>query len=83
MGSVAKEGLPYNIQSMIVSITKRWLSIDAADLEHAHHDFEGTLGGKGGQTANFQDDCPVPGTGEYECNGPRYVGLTCFEDMLV
>ncbi|MGD9063324.1 MAG: pyruvate carboxyltransferase, partial [Desulfobacterales bacterium] len=33
--------------------------------------------------ANFLDDCPVPGTGEYYYEDPRYVGLTCFEDMLV
>ncbi|MGD9362705.1 MAG: pyruvate carboxyltransferase, partial [Desulfobacterales bacterium] len=45
--------------------------------------FEGTLGGMGGQPANFLDDCPVPGTGEYYYEDPRYVGLTCFEDMLV
>ncbi len=45
--------------------------------------FEATLGGLGGQPANFLDDCPVPGTGEYYYNDPRYVGLTCLEDMLV
>jgi hydroxymethylglutaryl-CoA lyase len=37
----------------------------------------------GGQPANFLDDCPVPGTGEYYYEDPRYVGLTCLEDMLV
>lgn len=116
-----------------VEFTKRWLSIGAADIEHADHDgsasapqvyryfsmildeipdtrlhiahfhetkrvasasvlaalqagithFEATLGGLGGQPANFLDDCPVPGTGEYYYNDPRYVGLTCLEDMLV
>jgi hydroxymethylglutaryl-CoA lyase len=45
--------------------------------------FEATLGGLGGQPANFLDDCPVPGTGEYYYEDPRYVGLTCLEDMLV
>jgi len=45
--------------------------------------FEATLGGMGGQPANFLDDCPVPGTGEYYYNDPRYVGLSCLEDMLV
>jgi hydroxymethylglutaryl-CoA lyase len=45
--------------------------------------FEATLGGMGGQPANFLDDCPVPGTGEYYYEDPRYVGLTCLEDMLV
>jgi hydroxymethylglutaryl-CoA lyase len=45
--------------------------------------FEATLGGLGGQPANFLDDCPVPGTGEYYYNDPRYVGLVCIEDLLV
>jgi hydroxymethylglutaryl-CoA lyase len=45
--------------------------------------FEGTLGGLGGQPANFLDDCPVPGTGDYYYKDPRYVGLVCLEDLLV
>jgi len=45
--------------------------------------FEATLGGMGGQPANFLDDCPVPGTGEYYYRDPRYVGLICLEDLLV
>jgi len=45
--------------------------------------FEATLGGMGGQPANFMDDCPVPGTGDYYYEDPRFVGLTCLEDLLV
>jgi hydroxymethylglutaryl-CoA lyase len=45
--------------------------------------FEATIGGLGGQPANFLDDCPVPGTGEYYYDDPRYVGLICHEDLLV
>ncbi len=45
--------------------------------------FEGTLGGLGGQPANFLGDTPVRGTGEYYYDDPRYVGLICFEDLLV
>ncbi len=45
--------------------------------------FEATLGGTGGQPANFLDDCPVPGTGDYYYEDPRYVGLVCLEDLLV
>jgi len=45
--------------------------------------FEGTLGGMGGQPANFLDDCPVRGTGEYYYRDPRYVGLVTMEDLLV
>jgi hydroxymethylglutaryl-CoA lyase len=45
--------------------------------------FEATLGGLGGQPANFLDDTPVKGTGDYYYEDARYVGLTCLEDMLV
>ncbi|MEN6466711.1 MAG: pyruvate carboxyltransferase [Syntrophaceae bacterium] len=45
--------------------------------------FEGTLGGLGGQPANFMDDCPIRGTGEYYYKDPRFVGLITFEDLLV
>ncbi|MBS3780737.1 MAG: hypothetical protein KGY41_10105 [Desulfovermiculus sp.] len=45
--------------------------------------FEATLGGLGGQPANFLDDCPVKGTGEYYYKDPRYVGLMCLEDLVV
>lgn len=45
--------------------------------------FEATLGGLGGQPANFLDDCPIKGTGEYYYDDPRYVGLICMEDLLV
>ncbi len=45
--------------------------------------FESTLGGQGGQPANFLDDTPIKGTGEYYYDDPRYVGLICTEDLLV
>jgi len=45
--------------------------------------FESTLGGLGGQPANFLGDCPIKGTGEYYYDDPRYVGLICTEDLLV
>lgn len=45
--------------------------------------FEGTLGGLGGQPANFLDDSPIRGTGEYYYEDPRFVGLICLEDLLV
>src|SRR6056297_507393 len=54
-----------------------------AALQAGVTNFEATLGGMGGQPANFVDDSPVPGTGEYYYEDPRYVGLTCLEDMLV
>jgi hydroxymethylglutaryl-CoA lyase len=45
--------------------------------------FESTIGGLGGQPSNFMDDSPVPGTGEYYYDDPRFVGLICTEDLLV
>ncbi|HRR48031.1 MAG TPA: hypothetical protein P5172_10945 [Syntrophales bacterium] len=45
--------------------------------------FEATLGGLGGQPANFLDDCPIRGTGEYYYDDPRFVGLVTMEDLLV
>ncbi len=45
--------------------------------------FESTIGGLGGQPANFLDRTPVPGTGEYYYIDPNIVGLQCTEDMVV
>lgn len=64
--------------------TKRIASASVlASLQAGITNFEATLGGMGGQPANFLDDRPVPGTGDYYYKDPRYVGLTCLEDMLV
>ena len=64
--------------------TKRVASASVlAALQAGINHFEATLGGLGGQPANFLDDCPVKGTGEYYYDDPRYVGLTCLEDTLV
>ncbi len=54
-----------------------------AALQAGICNFEATLGGTGGQPANFVDDCPVKGTGDYYYVDPRYVGLITFEDTLV
>jgi hydroxymethylglutaryl-CoA lyase len=64
--------------------TKRVASASIlASLQAGITRFEGTLGGLGGQPANFLDDCPIRGTGEYYYADPRYVGLICLEDLLV
>jgi hydroxymethylglutaryl-CoA lyase len=64
--------------------TKRVASASVLAALHAGiTQFEATLGGLGGQPANFLDDCPVPGTGDYYYKDPRYVGLVCLEDLLV
>jgi hydroxymethylglutaryl-CoA lyase len=54
-----------------------------AALQAGITNFEATLGGLGGQPANFLDDCPVKGTGDYYYTDPRYVGLVTLEDTLV
>ncbi len=64
--------------------TKRVASASVLAALHAGiTNFEATLGGLGGQPANFLDDCPIKGTGEYYYDDPRYVGLVCLEDTLV
>ena len=64
--------------------TKRVASASIlAALQAGITHFEATLGGQGGQPANFVDDCPTRGTGEYYYEDPRYVGLVCLEDTLV
>ncbi|MFO7748758.1 MAG: pyruvate carboxyltransferase, partial [Desulfobacteraceae bacterium] len=54
-----------------------------AALQAGIRNFEATLGGLGGQPANFLDDRPIKGTGDYYYDDPRYVGLVCLEDTLV
>jgi hydroxymethylglutaryl-CoA lyase len=54
-----------------------------AALQAGFTRFEGTLGGLGGQPANFLDDSPIRGTGEYYYDDPRFVGLITIEDLLV
>ncbi|MEZ4396266.1 MAG: pyruvate carboxyltransferase [Candidatus Krumholzibacteriia bacterium] len=64
--------------------TKRVASASVlAALQAGISHFESTLGGLGGQPANFLDDSPVPGTGDYYYEDHRYVGLVCTEDLLV
>lgn len=64
--------------------TKRVASASVlAALQAGITNFEATLGGLGGQPANFLDDCPVKGTGDYYYKNPQYVGLICLEDLLV
>ena len=64
--------------------TKRVASASIlAALQAGISHFEATLGGLGGQPANFLDDRPIKGTGDYYYDDPRYVGLVCLEDTLV
>jgi hydroxymethylglutaryl-CoA lyase len=54
-----------------------------AALQAGMTNFESTMGGIGGQPANFVDGVPVSGTGEYYYKDPMTVGLVNTEDMVV
>jgi hydroxymethylglutaryl-CoA lyase len=65
-------------------VTRGWgMANILAALQAGINIFEGTLGGIGGQPANFLDRIPVPGTGSYYYRDPNIVGLVSFEDLCV
>jgi hydroxymethylglutaryl-CoA lyase len=64
--------------------TRGWgLANILAALQAGVYIFESTLGGLGGQPANFLDDCPVAGTGGYYYKTPSSVGLVSTEDLVL
>lgn len=65
-------------------VTRGWgLANVLAALHAGITHFESTLGGIGGQPANFVDGCPVAGTGSYYYADPNIVGLVATEDLVV
>lgn len=65
-------------------VTRGWgLANVLAAMQAGVTIFESTLGGLGGQPANFIDDTPVPGTGDYYYKDPNAVGLVCTEDLVL
>ncbi len=54
-----------------------------AALQAGMLNFESTMGGIGGQPANFVSGVPVSGTGSYYYKDPNLVGLVPTEDMVV
>lgn len=65
-------------------VTRGWgLANVLAALQAGITHFESTLGGIGGQPANFVDGIPVTGTGDYYYQDPGIVGLVSTEDMVV
>lgn len=65
-------------------VTRGWgLANVLAALQAGITHFESTMGGTGGQPANFMDGVPVVGTGDYYYQDPRIVGLVATEDMVV
>ncbi len=64
--------------------TRGWgLANVLAALQAGVTNFESTMGGIGGQPANFVDRVPVSGTGDYYYKDPNIVGLVSTEDMVV
>jgi hydroxymethylglutaryl-CoA lyase len=65
-------------------VTRGWgLANVLAALQAGITRYEGTMGGIGGQPANFVDGCPVAGTGSYYYKDPSITGLVSTEDMAV
>jgi hydroxymethylglutaryl-CoA lyase len=65
-------------------VTRGWgLANVLAALQAGITHFESTLGGTGGQPANFFDGAPVTGTGKYYYADPSITGLVSTEDMVV
>ena len=54
-----------------------------AALQAGMTHYESTMGGIGGQPANFVDGVPVVGTGEYYIKDPNISGLVSTEDLVV
>ncbi len=64
--------------------TRGWGAANVlAALQAGVTQYEGTMGGLGGQPANFVDGVPVAGTGDYYHNDPGISGLVSTEDMVV
>ena len=64
--------------------TRGWgLANVLAALQAGMTNFESTMGGIGGQPANFVSGVPVAGTGDYYSADPSITGLNSTEDMVV
>lgn len=64
--------------------TRGWgLANVLAALQAGMTNYESTMGGIGGQPANFVSGVPVAGTGKYYYKDPNLVGLVSTEDMVV
>lgn len=65
-------------------VTRGWGTANVlAALQAGIHYFESTMGGTGGQPANFVDGVPVAGTGKYYYEDPTITGLVSTEDVVV
>lgn len=65
-------------------VTRGWgMANVLAALQAGIINYESALGGIGGQPANFVDNCPVAGTGDYYYKDANITGLVSTEDMVV
>jgi hydroxymethylglutaryl-CoA lyase len=83
--SMLLEAVP-RVEKQIVHFhtTRGWgLANVLAALQAGMVNFESTMGGIGGQPANFVSGVPVAGTGSYYYKDPNLVGLVSTEDMVV
>lgn len=65
-------------------VTRGWgLANVLAAMQAGIVNFDTTLGGIGGQPANFIDGVPVAGTGKYYYSDPSRTGLVSTEDLAV
>lgn len=65
-------------------VTRGWgLANVLAAMQAGIACYDSTLGGIGGQPANFIDGVPVSGTGKYYYSDPSRTGLVCTEDLVV
>ncbi len=83
--SMILDAMPYPEKHIAhFHVTRGWgLANVLAALQAGICRFESTMGGIGGQPANFVDGCPVAGTGAYYYTDPNIVGLVSTEDLVV
>ena len=78
-----KVGLTHK-QIVHLHTTRGWGAANVlAALQAGMTNYEATLGGIGGQPANFVSGVPVSGTGAYYYKDAKDVGLVSLEDMVV
>ncbi len=78
-----KVGLTHK-QIVHLHTTRGWGTANVlAALQAGMTNYEATLGGIGGQPANFVSGVPVSGTGAYYYKDAKDVGLVSLEDMVV
>ncbi len=83
--SMLMDAIPYPEKHIVhFHSTRGWgLANVLAALQTGMTNYESTIGGLGGQPANFVDRTPVSGTGAYYYADPNIVGLVSTEDMVV